>query len=110
MLSHHQAGYQITQYHVPLATGGHLEVSLENDKREQRLKNSTGCDSILCVQLQRLHLEQDSGKVTYGNIKDQGWRETLVDLNRAGLSNCILEGGGLIIVFTIYSRSVVRMC
>ncbi len=53
--------YQITQYHFPLALGGHLDVS---DFR---------------VNLQRIHLEEDAGRsLSSGNDLSS------IDLNRAG--------------------------
>ena len=38
------------------------------------------------VQLKQIHLEQDSGKMSYGRVREggKGWKETLVDFNRAG--------------------------
>ncbi len=56
-------GYQISQLHRPLCSGGGLE--LRSGKR---------------VRLTRIHLEEDAGKA----IHDRG-AETLVDLNRAGV-------------------------
>ncbi len=56
-------GFQTTQYALPLATGGGLEL-----------------DSGALVRLRRIHLEEDAGKA----LHDRGER-TLVDLNRAGV-------------------------
>jgi aspartyl-tRNA(Asn)/glutamyl-tRNA(Gln) amidotransferase subunit B len=55
-------GYQISQYDEPLARGGSLPLG----------------DGASC-RLQRLHVEEDAGKLTH---TDAG---TLVDLNRAGV-------------------------
>ena len=55
-------GYQITQQRGPLATGGHIT-----------LENTT-------VRINRIQLEQDSGKSIHDLIPDS----TLIDLNRAG--------------------------
>jgi aspartyl-tRNA(Asn)/glutamyl-tRNA(Gln) amidotransferase subunit B len=61
------AGYQITQHRVPVASGGHVDLVLDNGARKR-------------VTLAHIQLEQDSGKSVLGNTVD----ERLVDLNRAG--------------------------
>jgi aspartyl-tRNA(Asn)/glutamyl-tRNA(Gln) amidotransferase subunit B len=61
------AGYQISQYAHPIVGGGEIEVE-RND------------GSTFVVGIERLHLEQDAGKL----IHDQDPHWTLVDLNRAG--------------------------
>ncbi|MDC0674681.1 Asp-tRNA(Asn)/Glu-tRNA(Gln) amidotransferase subunit GatB [Nannocystis radixulma] len=58
-------GYQITQHTRPLATGGALEVP----------DPAVGPWATRAVALQRLHLEEDAGKVHAG---------ALLDYNRAG--------------------------
>ncbi len=61
-------GYQITQYHRPLARDGRLPVPLEDgDERTVRIR--------------RLHLEEDAGKSVHDRFPDS----TAVDLNRAGV-------------------------
>jgi aspartyl-tRNA(Asn)/glutamyl-tRNA(Gln) amidotransferase subunit B len=55
-------GYQISQGDAPVCTGGWLEV----DGRRLRI--------------QRIHLEEDAGKLLHGEGTGQSW----VDLNRAG--------------------------
>jgi len=67
-------GYQISQYEDPIATGGWIEVALEEgeDARTQR------------VGLTRIHMEEDAGK----SIHDAalvGGDATHVDFNRAGV-------------------------
>ncbi|TET38996.1 MAG: Asp-tRNA(Asn)/Glu-tRNA(Gln) amidotransferase subunit GatB [Planctomycetota bacterium] len=59
--------YQISQYELPLALGGYVEI--ENDS-----------DAAKKIRLMRMHLEEDAGK----NIHDPDSNSTLVDLNRAG--------------------------
>jgi aspartyl-tRNA(Asn)/glutamyl-tRNA(Gln) amidotransferase subunit B len=54
-------GYQITQYKEPLAVNGFIEV--DNKK----------------IQIKRLHLEEDSGKLIHSGS------ETLIDFNRCGI-------------------------
>ena len=61
--------YQISQYDLPFSTGGHLEVPVRKD--------GTGGGK---VRLTRIHLEEDTGKLTHGS---GGFSE--VDLNRAGI-------------------------
>lgn len=59
-------GYQITQYDHPLATGGAL-----------RYRRADG--SIGSVTLQRMHLEEDAGKLLHRD------NSVLVDFNRSGV-------------------------
>ncbi len=59
-------GYQISQYDQPLGRGGEVEIELEGRAKK--------------VRLNRLHLEEDAGKL----IHDQSPDSSLVDLNRAG--------------------------
>lgn len=58
-------GYQISQYELPLAEAGHVDILLEG--REKR------------IGLTRIHLEEDAGK----NLHDAGEDASHVDLNRA---------------------------
>ena len=67
--------YQISQYDEPIAFNGHLEVPLEDG-------------SIWRVDIERAHMEEDTGKLTHlgsdtGRI--EGALESLVDYNRAGV-------------------------
>ncbi len=57
--------YQISQYDMPLASGGFFEIDVEGRTKRFRIR--------------RAHLEEDAGK----NLHDTG-NCTLVDLNRAG--------------------------
>jgi len=64
-------GYQISQYELPLATGGRVAVGAAAGRRE--------------IRLNRIHLEEDAGK----SMHEVPWDDvpssaTLVDLNRAG--------------------------
>jgi aspartyl-tRNA(Asn)/glutamyl-tRNA(Gln) amidotransferase subunit B len=63
--------YQITQYDKPLAEGGYLEVE-GDDGTERR------------VQLTRIHVEEDPGRLVHMGNADRG-RYSLVDYNRAGV-------------------------
>ncbi len=60
-------GYQISQYKDPIVGEGEIEVEHEDG-------------STFTVRIERLHLEQDAGKM----IHDLDPHATLVDLNRAG--------------------------
>jgi len=61
-------GYQISQHHTPLCTGGYITIK-EKDGGEKR------------INLTRIHMEEDSGK----SIHDQDPFNSLIDLNRAGV-------------------------
>jgi len=62
-------GYQISQYEQPLARNGRLVVY-----------TSAGEET---VRIRRVHLEEDTGKLTHRNQEGQAY--SLVDLNRAGI-------------------------
>src|SRR5689334_10014114 len=63
------AGYQISQYKDPIVGEGEVEIDLEGGKSRT-------------VGIERLHLEQDAGKM----LHDQHPSQTYVDLNRAGVA------------------------
>jgi aspartyl-tRNA(Asn)/glutamyl-tRNA(Gln) amidotransferase subunit B len=58
-------GYQISQYELPLATRGALEIEVEGQKRRAGIT--------------RVHMEEDAGKNVHGMGDD-----SIVDLTRAG--------------------------
>ena len=60
-------GFQISQYDKPFCKGGKVEI--QSSKSECQI-----------VRLNRIHLEEDAGKLTHPSRKDY----SLVDLNRAG--------------------------
>src|SRR4030095_1119845 len=60
-------GYQISQYELPICTGGYIEFEV-NDSRK-------------LVRLTRIHMEEDAGK----NIHAAHGDSSLIDLNRAGV-------------------------
>jgi aspartyl-tRNA(Asn)/glutamyl-tRNA(Gln) amidotransferase subunit B len=58
-------GYQVSQFDLPFAIGGYLEVNLPNTEAKK-------------INLTRIHLEEDAGKLIHDGT------DSLVDLNRAG--------------------------
>ena len=62
-------GYQISQYELPLASGGWLEI--EHNGKTKR------------IGITRLHLEEDAGKSLHEGLA-QSADKTYVDLNRCG--------------------------
>ncbi|HYB57016.1 MAG TPA: Asp-tRNA(Asn)/Glu-tRNA(Gln) amidotransferase subunit GatB [Alphaproteobacteria bacterium] len=63
------AGYQISQYKEPLVGEGRISIDLPDG-------------SLREIGIERLHLEQDTGK----SLHDQDPRRTFVDLNRSGVA------------------------
>ncbi len=61
-------GYQITQDKTPICKNGELEVELKDG-------------TLINVRINRIHLEEDAGKL----IHLSGEKDSLVDLNRAGV-------------------------
>jgi len=61
-------GYQISQYELPLCTGGWIEIAPEGDAPRR-------------IRLTRIHMEEDTGK----NIHDAHGDASLVDFNRCGV-------------------------
>jgi len=70
-------GYQISQYEMPLARNGRLPVLLPGEKGGRPLER--------LIRIRRVHLEEDTGKLTHVG-RDGGQTEySLIDLNRAGV-------------------------
>jgi aspartyl-tRNA(Asn)/glutamyl-tRNA(Gln) amidotransferase subunit B len=61
-------GYQISQYELPICTGGSVEITVHGEDRR--------------IRLVRLHMEEDAGKNVHGVSPDGA---SGVDLNRAGV-------------------------
>lgn len=59
-------GYQISQFDLPLGTGGSVDILGDDGKPR-------------AIRIHRLHLEEDAGKLTHDT------RASYVDLNRAGV-------------------------
>src|ERR1700740_1132731 len=62
-------GYQISQYELPLATGGYLEIEVGGTKKR--------------IGIARLHLEEDAAKNLHEGFKDSATKG-YVDYNRCG--------------------------
>jgi aspartyl-tRNA(Asn)/glutamyl-tRNA(Gln) amidotransferase subunit B len=63
--------YQVSQYELPLATGGYLEIEVGGQTRK--------------IGITRVHLEEDAGKLVHvGAARIMGAEESLVDYNRTG--------------------------
>jgi aspartyl-tRNA(Asn)/glutamyl-tRNA(Gln) amidotransferase subunit B len=60
-------GYQISQYELPVVSGGHIDILLEDGTHKR-------------INLTRAHLEEDAGKSLHENMDGK----TGIDLNRAG--------------------------
>src|ERR1700675_588133 len=71
-------GYQISQFELPLATGGWLEIEVHGEKKR--------------IGITRLHLEEDAGKSLHDGFP-QSAEKTYVDYNRCGtpLSEIVSE-------------------
>ncbi|MDR3255836.1 MAG: Asp-tRNA(Asn)/Glu-tRNA(Gln) amidotransferase subunit GatB [Synergistaceae bacterium] len=65
--------YQITQYELPVATGGYLEIEVNGETK--------------VVRLHHLHLEEDAGKLVHPTTDGRltGAAYSLVDYNRGGV-------------------------
>lgn len=64
--------YQISQYELPLATKGYLEIEIEGKAKR--------------IGITRVHLEEDAGKLVHkGAARIMGAEESLVDFNRTGV-------------------------
>ena len=65
-------GYQISQYEYPLAEYGRLRIRTGQGDRD--------------IHIRRVHMEEDTGKLTHVPANSNGAAYSLVDLNRAGVS------------------------
>ena len=63
-------GYQISQYDMPLAMNGRLEITADGQDR--------------CVRVERVHLEEDVSKLQHVNVGNND-AHSLVDVNRSGV-------------------------
>lgn len=63
--------YQVSQYDQPLARGGYLEIEAGDEER--------------IIKLERVHLEEEAGKLVHAGDSIMGSAYSLVDYNRAGI-------------------------
>jgi aspartyl-tRNA(Asn)/glutamyl-tRNA(Gln) amidotransferase subunit B len=73
-------GYQISQYDMPLAEGGYLDIDVPLSKikdQKSKIKNNM---STRRIKITRLHMEEDAAKLIHPEVADY----SLVDFNRAG--------------------------
>ncbi len=63
-------GYQISQYDIPLAEGGYVQIEANEERRSIRIK--------------RIHLEEDAGKSIHEGMVDSD-KKTYIDFNRSGV-------------------------
>lgn len=75
-------GYQVTQQRWPLARDGVL-VCQGSQGSKKRKKNKSPGDDSFSARIERIQLEQDTGKTTMMPRSD-GVVDSLVDFNRAG--------------------------
>ncbi|UCE85267.1 MAG: Asp-tRNA(Asn)/Glu-tRNA(Gln) amidotransferase subunit GatB [Deltaproteobacteria bacterium] len=68
-------GYQISQYEEPLATGGWVDVQLDDGAGGVEPKR---------IGITRIHMEEDAGKSVHDDAR-RGGDESRMDLNRCGV-------------------------
>lgn len=65
-------GYQISQFELPIATGGHIDLEPGGDGQKKR------------IGITRIHMEEDAGKLMH-EINGIAGESSFVDLNRTGV-------------------------
>jgi len=60
-------GYQISQFELPIAEHGHVDIEIDGKNR--------------CIGLTRIHMEEDAGKLVHDSLEGH----SCVDLNRTGV-------------------------
>lgn len=63
-------GYQISQYELPLATDGYIDIQVNGQKKR--------------IGIQRIHMEEDAGKLLHDFSSERG-AYSYVDFNRTGV-------------------------
>jgi len=63
-------GYQISQYELPLSSGGHVEIQVNGEKKT--------------IGIIRIHMEEDAGKLVHDLSSERG-AHSYVDFNRTGV-------------------------
>lgn len=86
--------YQISQYDLPIAEHGHIEIELTDSKGEPLL-DENGKAQTKRIGITRLHMEEDAGKLVHASSASSssgqsgrlaGSSHSLVDYNRAGIA------------------------
>ena len=65
-------GYQISQYDMPIAKNGHLDVRTNSNMKKK-------------IRIERIHLEEDVAKLLHRE-NSAGSKYSLLDINRAGIA------------------------
>jgi len=65
-------GYQISQFELPIATGGHIDLEPDGEGKKKR------------IGITRIHMEEDAGKLMH-EINGIAGDSSFVDLNRTGV-------------------------
>ncbi|NEQ34540.1 MAG: Asp-tRNA(Asn)/Glu-tRNA(Gln) amidotransferase subunit GatB, partial [Leptolyngbya sp. SIO4C5] len=77
--------YQISQFDLPIAEHGWIEIEL-TDKKGKPLLDENGKAKTKRIGITRLHMEEDAGKLVHaGSDRLAGSAYSLVDFNRAGV-------------------------
>jgi len=78
--------YQISQFDLPIAEHGHVEIELV-DSKGKPLLDENGKAKTKRIGVTRLHMEEDAGKLVHaGADRLAGSTHSLVDYNRAGIA------------------------
>lgn len=64
------SAYQISQFYLYICKGGHLEIELNGEKKK--------------IRLNRIHLEEDAGKLLHSGASITSSQYSLADYNRGG--------------------------
>src|SRR4051812_13540596 len=75
-------GYQISQYERPLATEGFIEIPVPDG--HHRGSAAAGGGAFRRVRVQRIHMEEDAGKLVHEGFAWSG-EKSGVDFNRSGV-------------------------
>lgn len=80
--------YQISQYDLPIAEHGWIEIEITDNKGKPIL-DENGKAKTKRIGITRLHMEEDAGKLVHGGSdRLAGSTYSLVDYNRAGVPLC----------------------
>jgi aspartyl-tRNA(Asn)/glutamyl-tRNA(Gln) amidotransferase subunit B len=74
-------GYQISQYELPLAVNGWLDIEVAAGPNAAQ----PGAAQARRVRIRRAHLEEDTGKLFHHDAHDELAEHSLVDFNRSGV-------------------------